>query len=250
MRVLPIVFLLVCCAAETRSVCDEAQAHVNGCFGESTPAQSVDSCDVPEAEALLSQSCEDLSLRLGDRKSDLFDGRLAAFGCRIGLYRYCEVPMCEAEGDEPLSELPESPYLTSSGCADALRYEGCGACEYYACREAEAQCGEDGYLLGFAHKYCERYRLVTEQRISSAGQMWLRRVRRCLVEELEASEAVTCEELERSGFESHPRCYTETGFCDLPVGDWVGVLNTIDPSDLRLREVFVTGHECLRQWLR
>ncbi|MFT5358804.1 MAG: hypothetical protein ACI9KE_006045 [Polyangiales bacterium] len=231
-------------------MCDEAQAHVNGCFGDSTPPLSADSCDVSEAETLLSQSCEDLSLGLGDRKSDLFNGRLAAFGCRIGLYRFCEVPMCDAAADEPLSELPVSSYVDASECAAALSYEGCGACEYYACREAEAQCGDDGYLIAFAEKYCERYRLVTEQRISLAGQAWLRRVRRCLVEELEASGAATCEDIERSGFDSHPLCYTETGFCDLSAGDWVGVLNTIDPGDLRLREIFVTGHQCLSEWLR
>lgn len=159
--------------------------------------------------------------------------------------------MCDAESDEPVSELPESTFAESSECAaGALGYEGCGACEYYACREAEAQCGEDGYLMGFAHKYCNRYRLVTEQRISSAGQTWFRRVRRCLIEELEASAATTCEEIERAGLGSHPLCYAETGFCDLPVADWVGVLNTVDPGDLPLREVLMSAHSCLREWLR
>jgi hypothetical protein len=58
-----------------------------------------------------------------------------------------------------------------------------------------------------------------------------------------------CQSIGETGLGSHPGCYVDTGFCDLPISDWILVLNTIEPVDLSFREMFVTGHGCLQDWL-
>ncbi len=51
------------------------------------------------------------------------------------------------------------------------------------------------------------------------------------------------------GTDSHAQCYVETGFCDLSVADWMGVLYSIDLGDAPLRVVLKTGQACLAEWL-
>ena len=127
---------------------------------------------------------------------------------------------------------------------------GCGACSYYGCLEEEMNCGENGYLLHFAREYCLRYRLVSEPLANPEGAAWLMRVRRCLIEELDAAYPFkSCSQLEKVGFDSHPNCYVDTGFCELSVSDWLAVLATIKSSDFSFREMLVAGNLCLNRWL-
>jgi len=235
--------------AEPRELCSEASAHLADCLGTELTESS--SCDVEEAEAILEESCEGLRLMLTDKKSDFFDDYLARIGCRLGLYYLCEAPVCDAVADEPVHELGDEIPEDASACAQAaLAYEGCGACEYYRCREEQAQCGEGGYLLNFAERYCNRFRLLTEPNVSAEGRAWMRRVRRCLVTSLDAVERGNdCQSIEESGLGTHPSCYVDTGFCELPVSDWLSVINTIEPGDLDFEEMFVTGNACLAEWL-
>ena len=58
------------------------------------------------------------------------------------------------------------------------RYDGCQACNYYRCREQVAQCGEEGYLLGYVGRYCDRFSTVTEPVLSPRGAEWMKKVRR------------------------------------------------------------------------
>ena len=54
---------------------------------------------------------------------------------------------------------------------------------------------------------------------------------------------------EVEGFNSHPECYIAMGFCELPVKDWLLVLNTNDGRDSNLRQVLITGVGWLGEWL-
>ncbi len=226
------------------SPCQAAADHLAACVGQD-PAPETANCDPAETERIAQLPCDQLVGGLEDAKADRLGIRATA--CRWGVFRYCTAPTCDPIGDEPAAVLTSMP--EGSACLDSVRdLEGCGVCEYYACQEARWQCGDTGYLLGFAQKYCLRYRLVAQPRMSVAAQAWLNRVRRCLVVGLEAFEGENCEALETFGIESHPTCYVSTGFCELKVRDWLGVLATIDPRDLTAREVLVTGVSCLKQW--
>lgn len=252
MRLLLCVALLLGCGdpADTPpadSPCQAAADHLATCDG-SDPVPVVDDCDPAQARAILDADCAAIGGGLSDTKADATGFR--GWGCRIGLYRYCDVDRCEAEADEANFEPLAAPEEGSACLQEALEFRGCGACVYYTCREATANCGEDGYLMRFAHAYCMRYRQVAEPNFSPAGQRWLRDVRRCLVESLDANApGDDCDTLETEGFASHPGCYLSTGFCDLPFRDWLGVLNTIDYRDTPLRQVLVTGIQCLGERL-
>jgi hypothetical protein len=42
----------------------------------------------------------------------------------------------------------------------------------------------------------------------------------------------SCEEVRRIGYEAHPGCYIDTGFCELPITDMLAILKTVAPNDL------------------
>lgn len=249
------VALLLGCAdgaAPGTDPCQAAADHIASCTGQSAPAAS--GCDPAQAEAALALSCDELDGAIGDDKADSFNARLADFSCGLGLYRYCPPVTCDAAADEAAGFLTAPSPIPdgASACAGAaLTFQGCGACEYYTCREATARCGPDGYLMRFAHHYCERYRLVSEPHASPAARRFLERVRRCLVTTFDAEvpEGTACETMRARGFASHPGCYVETGFCELSIADWLLVLNTIDHGDTDFEQMLTTGILCLREWL-
>lgn len=231
--------------------CQAAADHIAACAGQS--AAPAGDCDEAQAEAVLDQTCPELAAALDDQKSDTWNASLARFGCRLHLYRYCPDVACDASADEAAGFVTAAaPIPDGAGaCAsDALAWQGCGACDYYACREASAGCGTDGYLMRFAHHYCERYRLIAEPHASPAARAFLERVRRCLVVafDRDVPEGTDCDAMRERGFASHPACYVETGFCDLPVADWLLVLNTIDRGDNDFTQMLATGVLCLRDW--
>lgn len=215
-------------------VCDEARLHLSSCVGAEWSEDLVGmSCDVEAAEAVVGQPCETLE-DVG--KADFFGD----FLCRLGVLRYCVMPSCEAPG----------AFAAEAGsCAELIELEDCGQCDYYLCRDAgsSAQCGEDGYYQGFGYEYCNRFLQVTEPRLSAAGQAWSARVRPCLMQALEAdaSDALSCRDLQQLAFDSHPGCYIEAGFCSLPITDWILILNTVDREDIDLRQILSTGIGCL-----
>lgn len=231
--------------------CQAAVDHLAAC-DEDVPAVVGDACDAALARTILDLDCAALA-DANDPKSDGFRASIAQFSCNAGLYRYCEVPACDADADEarlsPTSDAAPAPDGASDCAVGALAYEGCGACEYYACREREANCGPEGYLLKFGYRYCNRYRLAAEQHASPAGKAWLRNIRRCLIEVIDRDvRGGDCESMWQRGFDSHPECYTSTGICDLPISDWLLTVNTIDPGDLDFKLMLLTGNQCLREW--
>ncbi|MCX5748177.1 MAG: hypothetical protein NT062_37440, partial [Proteobacteria bacterium] len=196
--------LLGCAGNDDADRCDAARAHLERCLGVKVPAGA---CDASAAEATLAQDCASL---VDPGKADLFGSAL----CSLGVLSACDVPAC-----------PSAPPAT---CADAITRDDCTQCDYYRCREAEAACGSDGYYLGFGYAYCLRYLEVTTPRLSAAGQRFLHDVRPCLMNVMEAEIPTTasCADVAQAGFASHPRCYLMTGFCDLPLSDWLLILTT------------------------
>lgn len=217
--------------------CAEAQAHVQACLGTTEGEFLVAAtCDPDAADAVLQQSCAELA---GAGKADF----LGDFLCRLGLLSFCPTPVCEAPAEfDPTG---------SASCGELIGLETCGQCDYYLCRDAQStsECGADSYYGGFGYYYCDRFRQVTEARLSPAGQAWSRRARTCLMESLEESVAddFQCSEVEELAFANHPTCYLETGFCSLPVTDWLLILSTIEAGDHNLRQLLTVGIGCLAQ---
>ena len=227
--------LAAACSASTPAddPCQAASEHVAACEG--TPVQPLDACDPAAAESLLATTCEDLA---GAPKSDAIGSLL----CAIGLLRHCEVPTCE-------DALPSDHDFADVRCADLIELEGCAACDYYRCREAQSsgQCGDEGYYLGFGYQYCLRYRQVTEPRMSEFGQQWSARTRRCLMEILDADieDTPDCAALEDAGYESHLDCYADSGFCDLSLSDRKRLFHTVDSEDRDFELMGQILGECL-----
>jgi hypothetical protein len=111
-------------------------------------------------------------------------------------------------------------------CRDAIRD---GSCEYYLCEEASHHFGAEGYFLRFAHPYCLKFFGEVIHQMSPSGAEWMRRVGRCLQEDLLASHGDTtgAEELEAAAISLHAECYLRTGLCALPLQDRLLVMETI-----------------------
>ena len=168
---------------------------------------------------------------------------MSALACRLGFFSACAQPVCT--DDEGLGWPNDE-----QSCAGWQEYSGCAACDYYRCRDRAADCGDEGYLIGFVGKYCDRFAQVTEPRVSLQGAVWLQDVRACLVNWLEERVPydASCGEIRKAGIESHHHCYVDSGFCSLPVSDWMGIVHTIDVGDVPMRSLLATANGCLGEW--
>lgn len=160
--------------------------------------------------------------------------------CQLGFNFACEKKACVNKVSS--GEVSE--------CIDLVGFSDCRACEYYRCKEKEYECGEDGYLLGYVGKYCDRFSNITMEKTSVKAQAWLKQVRECLINEFERSTdlSMSCAEIHKIGTDSHAKCYVDSGFCDLSVKDWFDIVHTIDPGDIPFRQLIVTGNKCLKNW--
>ncbi len=121
---------------------------------------------------------------------------------------------------------------------------------FYDCAEETAQCGPDGYLIGYGAKYAERFYTQTRPRMSPRGQEWLDDVLVCLQATLRDSidANTSCDDIRTIAFDSHPACYVDAGFCTLSPWDIAQVVWTIDLRDWTSREaakqVVTTALDC------
>jgi len=67
--------------------------------------------------------------------------------------------------------------------------------------------------------------------------------------ERDSSPSDSCDEIQTIAFDSHPDCYVDKGFCDLPISDIFSVVMTIDSEDYQLRQLLGVGVGCLSEWL-
>lgn len=123
---------------------------------------------------------------------------------------------------------------------------------FYRCAEQTLQCGPDGYLIGYGARYAERFYRQTRPWMSPAGKRWLDATLVCLQVALrERIDATTsCGDVRTRAFDSHPECYVDSGFCELPLSDWFAVAVTIDGRDWlsadAQRQLAATAHACLQ----
>ncbi|EQL00967.1 hypothetical protein G6O67_005056 [Ophiocordyceps sinensis] len=105
------------------------------------------------------------------------------------------------------------------------------SCDFYTrCAEETLHCGEEGYPVHYGARNCRRF-VARLDSFSSRGQTWIWSTMLCLqrflVEPISAKDS-TCEMVKTQAFESHPRCYVDSGFCDLPLIDIIQVVVTVN----------------------
>jgi hypothetical protein len=91
-------------------------------------------------------------------------------------------------------------------------------CEWYVeCLERLFQCGKNGYPIEYGYKYCKKFNSAA---LSPQGKIWVNATTICLkqsllplIESKLKGHHYSCPELKRLAFDSHPRCYTSSGFC-------------------------------------
>lgn len=139
---------------------------------------------------------------------------------------------CHQEDPDPtLICTPASP-------DDILERKG----DYYRCLDDQLiggeGCGPEGYPLGYGRKYADRFFDLVYPEISPIGQVFLEQVSICLQSEMAAwvTSETACTAVWDHGFETHPPCYLESGFCDVPFADVAAIAAAVDPEDQALPE--------------
>lgn len=217
------------------ALCAEASAHLSECTGQAMSLGP--SCDAVAAREVLDQSCVQLT---SPGKADFLRNWL----CSLGFMYHCPAPVCEPP-PEVVDQLEGA-----TRCASYIAVSSCAECDYYSCREnnREESCGEDGYYLGFARRYCLLFTEQTIPRLSTQGKKWIEDVRPCLQEGMEIlSDTASCDLVREHGYSIHPGCYVDTGFCELSITDMLAILNTVAPQDLGVQP-FTTAIQCLERW--
>ena len=242
MRLLSFVFMFVMLSCKSipdrvnnivdeSSICIEAEGYLSSCIGAESMVSG--DCDVEAAEEVLSMSCDEILGASEDIKEDGVS-LLDRLHCKIGVLHFCEEKICEET-------------VEVSSCIDALGASGCGQCSYYSCLEESANCGEDGYLLNFVGKYCNRFTQVTYPRLSDFGKVWMSTVRECLIYNMEESyfAGESCSSIEERGIRDHIDCYVDSGICSLPLRDWFSVVSTISPVEFPFMQAVSVGISCI-----
>lgn len=114
-------------------------------------------------------------------------------------------------------------FALTASAEDCAQY--IGSCQYYLCREKEHACGNKGYYLGFAYKYCRESKTKLVRHMSEDGKAWSQRVALCLqnsVEQIPYDD--NCTDAKQTAYREHSRCYLDSGYCDLNKKDQLNVL--------------------------
>ena len=110
--------------------------------------------------------------------------------------------------------------------------------DFYRCAEGiinqGAGCGNDGYLLGYAAKYAERYMWEVYPTLSNEGQRFLDLNLLCLqtIFRDTVEEDWSCDRIAEFGFQSHAACYLSSGICELSLAERLTILMAVDSEDL------------------
>lgn len=99
-------------------------------------------------------------------------------------------------------------------------------CERYLALDNVIECNRTGYLIDFGYRYCQRFE-KTEHRYSPFGRVVLQRLRSCLIDSLERTHGLTCQNVKSVALESHVGCYVENGFCGLSTKDKIRIVWTV-----------------------
>ena len=128
-----------------------------------------------------------------------------------------------------------------------------GTCDFYTnCLETKYHCGHNGYPVGYGHKYCSKF-LKNFNDYPNEGQEWITKTLVCLKKAL-IIQFTSCAEIYNTAFDSHPRCYYESGFCNLFLDTknlkqtLYALLNTYEIKDFAsitsMKQIFLTAKLC------
>ncbi len=123
-----------------------------------------------------------------------------------------------------------------------------GSCEYYLCREKNHSCGDNGYYVGFAYKYCMNSKNILNSRMSKNGVRWSNAVAQCLrnsVDKIAYDES--CENVKTKAIDDHAVCYSDAGFCDLSTKDQFNIMRLIHKELIRpsvVEQGFTVLNQC------
>ncbi|KAJ3495426.1 hypothetical protein NLG97_g3409 [Lecanicillium saksenae] len=99
-------------------------------------------------------------------------------------------------------------------------------CDFYSrCAEPTLKCGSHGYAIRYGQKHCHGFSYWASK-FSDQGQKWIWDTMKCLQNSLVQPLiqcGTTCSSFEAAAFDSHPKCYAESGVCFLPVLDYIKV---------------------------
>ena len=130
-----------------------------------------------------------------------------------------------------------------------------GTCDFYPkCMEENNHCGPTGYPMGYGNKYCSKFTKFMDV-FPPQGKEWIRKTLICLKTALlPIVKGSTCKVIFDTAFDSHPRCYIESGFCDMfldvqQLPDLMKALvNVYEIKDfasaLSMKQIFVTAQMC------
>lgn len=166
-------------------------------------------------------------------------------------------PITEADPSEFfLSQVIPNEYSNPTLCSNPVR----GQCSFYEdCLETRYHCGPSDYPLGYGKKYCNKFN-AAKGRFSNQGQTWMLDTMECLQlalvpeaigsQEVEEQDGSPCEVLRRKAFDSHARCYVESGVCTLGLKDWTQIVEVVELKTLfgsweALKEALETATGCL-----
>ena len=131
-------------------------------------------------------------------------------------------------------------------------------CDFYTqCLEPKFNCGANGYPLGYGNKYCNKFLTFFEE-FSPEGQAWIEKTLLCLKKALvpvfEDESRETCSQVYNIAFDSHPKCYEQSGFCTLFANPKVGfqtikaLLKVFEIKDMAsmssFKQIMVTSGLC------
>ena len=105
-------------------------------------------------------------------------------------------------------------------------------CEIYLQIEEQAKCTQrkkdhSHYLTDFGYAYCHQFTQAAES-WDPELQLFIKSVAKCLQEDVIANFAkgYSCKKVENDAFfKAHPRCYYQTGFCQLSFEQKFQVIN-------------------------
>ncbi|KAK0710700.1 hypothetical protein B0H67DRAFT_472617, partial [Lasiosphaeris hirsuta] len=126
------------------------------------------------------------------------------------------------------------------------------SCAFYAeCAEATLRCGGGGYPLKYGRKNCLAFQSDLDK-YTTAGQTFIWDTMHCL--QLALRDAIncdsTCDQVNDAAFDSHPTCYVNSGFCDLPAEDWWQLIKTVNKDLVGIKsfqQIVQTGGACAGQ---
>ncbi|KAJ6790412.1 hypothetical protein PWT90_07655 [Aphanocladium album] len=104
-------------------------------------------------------------------------------------------------------------------------------CDFYTrCAEPTLKCGSAGYALRYGEKHCHRFSNWINI-FSTTGQKWVWDTMNCLQNSLVQPLiqcGTTCSSFEAAAFDSHPKCYADSGVCALPPLDYAKIIMLVN----------------------